>query len=105
MIQKETGKNLADFTAEDIIQLTNKWKKSVTDLDEMLYDDAKKEFTLSKQTGFGADGDKKTKLLDFAQVRGDFEKNQQVSAIKNHIEKKTFLGNELIGRMKLVENE
>jgi hypothetical protein len=105
VIQKETGKNLADFTAEDIIQLTDKWKKSVTDLDEMLYDDAKKEFTLSKQTGFGTDGDKKTKLLDFAQVRGDFEKNQQVSAIKNHIEKKTFLGNELIGRMKKVKNE
>ena len=103
VIQKETGKNLADITAEDIIQLTDKWKKSVTDLDEMLYDDARKEFTLSKQTGFGVDGDKKTRLLDFAQVRGDFEKNQQVSAIKDHIEKKTFLGNELIERMKMVK--
>ncbi|MCK4631206.1 MAG: DUF4954 family protein, partial [Bacteroidales bacterium] len=101
VIQKETGKNLADFTAEDIIQLTTRWKKSVTDLDEMLYDDARKEFTLSKQTGFGVDGDLKTKLLDFAQVRGDFEKNQQVSAIKDHIEKKSFLGNELIERMKM----
>ncbi|NQU80283.1 MAG: DUF4954 family protein [Bacteroidetes bacterium] len=104
IIQKETGKNLADFTAEDIIQLTDKWQKSVTDLDEMLYNDAKKEFTLSKQTGFGADGDKNTRLLDFVQVRGDFEKNQQVSAIKDHIEKKTFLGNELIERMKMVKS-
>ena len=105
VIQKETGMDLADFTAEDIIQFANKWRKSVTDLDEMLYDDARKEFTLSKQTGFGVDGDRKTRLLDFAQVRGDFEKNQQVSAIKDHIEKKTFLGNDLIGRMELVENE
>ena len=103
VIQNETGKNLADITTEDIIQLTDKWKKSVTDLDEMLYDDARKEFTLSKQTGFGVDGDKKTRLLDFAQVRGDFEKNQQVSAIKDHIKKKTFLGNELIERMKMVK--
>ncbi len=104
VIQKETGKNLVDFTAEDIIQLTTRWKKSVTDLDEMLYDDARKEFTLSKQTGFGVDGDLKTKLLDFAQVRGDFEKNQQVSAIKDHIEKKSFLGNELVERMKMVRS-
>jgi hypothetical protein len=103
VIQKETGKNLADFTAKDIIQITTRWKKSVTDLDKMLYDDARKEFTLSKQTGFGVDGGKKTRLLDFAQVRGDFEKNQQVSAIKDHIEKKTFLGNELIKRMKMVK--
>ena len=104
VIQKETGMDLADFTAEDIIQFANKWRKSVTDLDEMLYDDARKEFTLSKQTGFGVDGDRKTRLLDFAQVRGDFEKNQQVSAIKDHIEKKTFLGKELIGRMELVRD-
>lgn len=104
MIQKETGKNLADFAAEDIIRLTRKWKKSVTDLDKMLYEDAKKEFTLAKHTGFGVDGDLKIKLLDFAQVRGDFEKNQQVSAIKDHIEKKTFLGNELIKRMKLIRS-
>lgn len=104
MIQKETGKNLADFAAEDIIRLTRKWKKSVIDLDKMLYEDAKKEFTLAKHTGFGVDGDLKIKLLDFAQVRGDFEKNQQVSAIKDHIEKKTFLGNELIKRMKLIRS-
>ena len=103
VIQKETGKNLADFTAKDIIQITTRWKKSVTDLDKMLYDDARKEFTLSKQTGFGVDGGKKTRLLDFAQVRGDFEKNQQVSAIKDHIKKKSFLGNELIERMKMVK--
>ena len=101
--EEPSGKSLDDFTVEDIIQLTARWKKSVTDLDKMLYNDARKEFTLSKQTGFGADGDKKTKLLDFAQVRGDFEKNQQVSAIKDHIEKKTFLGNELIKRMKMVK--
>lgn len=103
VILNETGKELKDLTSKDIINLTNKWKKSVIDLDNMLYDDAKKEFTLSKQTGFGADGDLKTKQLDFAEVRGDFAKNQQVSAIKDHIEKKSYLGNELIERMKMVK--
>jgi hypothetical protein len=68
----------------------------------MLYKDAEKEFTLVAQTGFGIDGDKQTQLLDFGQVRGDFEKNPQVSAIKDHIVQKSALGDELIRRMKKI---
>jgi len=101
-ILKEEDKNFGSIWARDVIRLTEKWKHNVVKLDQMLYDDAKKEFTLSSQTGFGVDGDKDIKVLDFEQVRGEFEKNPQVSAIKDHIEKKTALGEELIQRMKKV---
>ena len=101
-ILKEEGKSFGSIWAKDVIRFTEKWKKSVVELDQLLYDDARKEFTLSSQTGFGVDGDKDIQVLDFEQVRGEFEKNPQVSAIKDHIEKKTALGDELIQRMKEV---
>ena len=102
MLLKEAGTNVSSIWANDVIFLIEKWKKSVVELDNMLYNDAQKEFTLISQTGFGIDGDKETQILDFEQVRGEFEKNPQVSAIKDHIKKKTALGDELIQRMKKV---
>ncbi len=96
----ETGKPNDKLTASDIIGLVERWKESVVDLDHMLYEDARKEFTLSSMTGFGIDGDDEVKKRDFEQVRGDFEKNPVVLAILDHIKVKSELGDELIGRLK-----
>ena len=70
----------------------------------MLYEDARKEFTLSSMTGFGIDGGEEIKKLDFEQVRGDFESNSVVAAIQDHIKQKSALGDELIERMKRIRN-
>ncbi len=88
------------ITASDIIHIVEKWKEAVVGLDKMVYEDAKKEFSLSAMTGFGADGTKYEKEQDFEQVRGDFESNPFVTAVLKHIEAKTALGNELIERLK-----
>ncbi len=100
-LPRETGKPNSKLTAADIIAIVERWKKSVVDLDRMLYEDARKEFTLSSMTGFGIDGDDEVKKRDFEQVRGDFEKNGVVLAILDHIKSKTELGDELIGRLKV----
>jgi hypothetical protein len=71
----------------------------VVDLDQLLYNDAKKEFAATASIGFGADGDEETRRLDFEAVRGTFEGNGFVAEIRKHIETKTELGNELLGRM------
>ena len=42
-------------------------------LDEMLYEDARKEFSLTSMIGFGVDGSDKEKQEDFEGVRGAFE--------------------------------
>jgi len=102
MILKEYSKEFNNFWSKDVIQLIEKWKKSVVELDHLLYEDARKEFTLHAQTGFGVDGGVETRALDFEQVRGEFEKNAQVASIKDHIRKKTKLGDELIHRMEKV---
>jgi NDP-sugar pyrophosphorylase family protein len=104
-IEEEEGKTVTDFTADDVIRIVEKWKKSVIALDKMLYEDARKEFTLSAMTGFGIDGGDEIKKLDFEQVRGDFESNSVVAAIQEHIKQKSALGDELIKRMKKVKDQ
>lgn len=100
VLEKFTGKTLAEFTAEDVIAVVEKWKESVLGIDGFLYEDAKKEFSMSTKTGFGVDGQNGALELDFINVRGEFEKNETVKAIKLHMQTKEKLGNELIGRMK-----
>jgi len=98
-LEKEVGKPVRRFTSDDVISMVEKWEKSVVTLDKMLYEDARKEFTLSSMTGFGIDGGEEVKKRDFEQVRGDFESNSVVSAIQDHIKQKTALGDELIERI------
>ena len=94
------NKKIAEITIQDILSIVNKWKESVITLDKILYEDAKKEFTLTTQTGFGADGDEIQKQKDFESVRGQFEQNPFVIEVQNHIQRKEALGNELINRIK-----
>ncbi len=104
MIEEEAGISLNELTANDIIVIVERWKKSVIDLDNQLYEDARKEFTLSSMTGFGIDGGDEVKKLDFEKVRGEFESNSVVSAIQDHIKHKTALGDEVIQRMRRISN-
>ena len=104
ILEKETGKKISEWETEDLCDLVNKWKESVTELDRMLYEDARKEFTLISQTGFGIDGDQNTRTLDFEQVRGSFEKNPQVKSIQEHLKNKTALGEEIIRRLQALKD-
>ncbi len=102
ILQKWYEVSIETITADDIIRLVNIWKEAVISLDDMLYADARKEFSLTAQTGFGADGTSRQKQIDFEQVRGDFESNPFVETVKKHISAKRDLGDELIERMKAI---
>jgi NDP-sugar pyrophosphorylase family protein len=102
-IQSYYGLTEEPVTAADMIRIVEDWKDAVVSLDKILYEDAKKEFSLNSQTGFGADGDNDEQRLDFEQVRGIFEKNPFVASLLQHMEKKTNLGNKVIGEMKKLE--
>lgn len=87
------------ISATDVIHIVESWKEAVVTLDRMVYADAKKEFSLSSMTGFGADGTNEEREQDFGQVRGLFESNPFVTEVLKHIEVKSALGEELIGRI------
>ena len=93
------GIDMSQITAGDVKMIVERWKTSVVALDEMVYEDARKEFSLAAMTGFGADGTRVEKELDFEQVRGDFESNPFVVDVRNHIVAKTRLGDELLERL------
>ena len=94
------GLEADSITADDVRMIVDKWQNAVVSLDKLVYEDAKKEFSLSAMTGFGADGTKEEKIQDFEQVRGDFDNNTFVKAVLEHIRVKTELGNELKNRIK-----
>jgi len=95
VLEKFYGKPVTEFEAEDVIEVVEKWRRSVLGIDKYLYEDAKKEFSMIKMTGFGVDGHNGAREQDFAQVRGEFENNATVKVIKEHMEKKANLGNEI----------
>lgn len=103
-IEEYYGIQLNEIITDKIIELVEIWKSSVIGLDELLYKDAKKEFSLTSMTGFGVDGTRKEKEEDFEVVRGAFEQNPFVTAVKEHISTKRALGDELIGRMNRICN-
>ncbi len=92
------------ITIENLIDIIRRWKESVVSLDNMLYADAKKEFSLSARTGFGFDGaSQRTAEADFEQVRGDFETNPFVMETQAHIERKSALGDRIIAMLEALE--
>ncbi len=89
-------KPIEKVSKTEIIEFIELWKNSVVRLDQMLYEDAKKEFNLTSMTSFGLDGDADQKQKDFENVRGKFEKNPFVQEVLSHIERKMALGNRMI---------
>ena len=93
------GKECCELTTDDLVAIIKRWHKSVVALDKMLYDDARKEFSLEKKVGFGVDGTSQCKERDFEQVRGEFESDPFVKMVLAHINDKTALGNEMLHRL------
>ena len=104
VMQSWYHRSIDQITAQDITEIVNIWKDAVVSLDEMLYADAKKEFSMTAKTGFGIDGNTQQKNVDFEQVRGAFENNPFVKTVNEHIKAKTELGNELIDRIAHLAN-
>ena len=103
IIHNYYGVTLDNAEPEQILNLVSRWKDAVVGLDNLLYEDAKKEFSLSFMTSFGEDGDQDTRRKDFEQVRGsDFEGNTFVQMVKNHIVEKTELYESTVKRIKKV---
>lgn len=105
VLEQFYGKKTDALSALDIIEIVNKWKIAVLDIDHSLYGDARKEFAMIKQTGFGVDGDNTIRQLDFESVRVEFETHAEVSSIRDHMTKKEALGNSIIQIMeKIAQN-
>ena len=101
VIEDYYGVNLKTISAEKLRELIGRWKSSVVGLDNLVYEDARKEFSLSAMTSFGADADETLRKEDFMQVRGSFfESNPFVMSVKEHIRAKSELGDKALDKLK-----
>ncbi len=99
-IEKYWNVDLSRITREQAAEIVLEWKSAVVGLDELIYEDARKEFELSSMTGFGADGDKSRRDEDFNAVRGGaFEENPFVREVLDHIRRKSDLGERIIAKL------
>jgi hypothetical protein len=90
---------LSEVTIEQLQNTVRSWKDAVVKLDQMVYDDARKEFDMNSQTGFGVDGDAAQQKKDFISVRGSFQSNPFVQAVKEHIKVKSALGDNILAQL------
>ncbi len=93
------GKDIDALTPDDVAAIVERWRESVVALDRLLYDDARKEFSLVSRTGFGVDGAEARQQSDFEAVRGQFDADPFVCMVLDHIDAKTRLGQELLDRL------
>ncbi len=98
-----TGKKITDYSKGELTGIIDMWLDAVLKIDEYLYNDANNEFSLLKRTGFGIDGEESDKELDFESVRGEFETNQMVISIREHMENKKKLREEIISGLEKVK--
>ena len=101
VLEEYYGVDLKTISADKLCELIGRWKTSVVGLDNLVYDDARKEFSLSSMTSFGADGDEDVRREDFMRVRGSFfESNPFVESVKEHIRVKQELGDKVLDILK-----
>ena len=98
-LEQVWGCSVDEVSLAQIRRTVEEWREAVVKLDRMVYDDARKEFDLNSQTGFGVDGDREQAEADFEEVRGSFESNSFVKAVLEHIETKTALGNKVLDKL------
>lgn len=98
-LEQVWGCKVSEVSLEKVRKTVEEWKEAVVKLDKMVYNDARKEFDLNSQTGFGADGDRSQAAADFEEVRGSFESNSFVKAVLEHIDKKSQLGDRILSKL------
>lgn len=101
-LREREGIDIETVEVETLIQFIEKWKQAVVWLDNQIYEDAKKEFTLKSRTSFGIDGHENTRNADFENVRGEFTNHPSVIEIKEHIRKKSEMADRVITKLKQI---
>ena len=97
VLESYYGIDLSTISSATILKLVHRWHQSVIDIDNLLLEDAAKEFSLSMMTSFGADGSDSEKMEDFVQVRGAaYDDDPFVKDIREHIRRKTALKGEIL---------
>jgi hypothetical protein len=86
LISTQIGNSLDKVTGAQLIEIINAWKINAIKLNNMILQDAEKEFESGSRIGFGIDGDDQARDTDFVNVRGSYENNSFVAGLRKESE-------------------
>jgi hypothetical protein len=82
LISKRLNKPWSDVSKEELAALLKEWQTNKVKLNNMILKDAEKEFDQNSRIGFGVDGDAAVRDADFEAIRGTFDDNSFVKALR-----------------------
>ena len=85
ILAERFGIDMDQITAEQLMQLLDRWESMTIKLDKMILNDAAKEFDESSRIGFGIDGDAEVARRDFEAVRGRHDENKFIIGINEEM--------------------
>lgn len=91
-----------DMTIGFVKQIIVNWLDSSIKLDKMMLEDAFKEFNKTSQVGFGIDGNKEDKALDFSVVRGNYHDHELVEELRVGMINKRRRCEEMLQRLSIL---
>ncbi len=86
LIEKEMDIDFNKITKEQFVQMISDWKESSVTFNELVMEDAYKEFSEKSRIGYGIDGDETIRDQDFEAVLGRYEENKFVNELKKESE-------------------
>jgi hypothetical protein len=83
LIERRIGCSIGLIEKPHILRITQEWHDSSLKLNNMISNDAAKEFDIGSRIGFGIDGDDSVRDLDFEEVRGSYSEHAFIKRLAN----------------------
>jgi carbonic anhydrase/acetyltransferase-like protein (isoleucine patch superfamily) len=99
LIETRVQKPINNITIDVLKLLLDEWKTASLKFNEMILQDAMKEFSTETKLSYGIDGDEIVRDADFEAVRGMFEQNSFIKGVKEdsvQIEAKSKIAHEYL---------
>jgi hypothetical protein len=81
-IERLSGEPIHLLSKEKLLRFIRDWEDNALKLNNMILKDAEREYDASSRIGFGIDGDEQVRNQDFEAVRGLYETNKFVLALR-----------------------
>jgi hypothetical protein len=94
-LEQRWGKPAADFTADDMLLLLDRWIQAVEQLDDMRCRDAEKEFEQTARVGYGLNGTEAERDEEYRVINGVVEENAFITELLERLEAKKKTAAEL----------
>ncbi len=83
LIEKQFETPFLKLSKDQFTQIIEDWKVNTIKLNNMIMNDAGKEFDTSSSIGYGLDGSPEDKIKDFITVRGELETNPFIEELQD----------------------